>query len=214
MSSSIAVIRSSSAYPHNFFLHDRYSVFFLLLGTSVPDLEPNPDPDPPDPHVFGPPGSGSISQRYGSGSLYQQAKIVRKILIPTVLWLLLDFLSFKKDVNIPSKSNKKKNLLLASWRSMTKIAGSRSGSICQRHGSADPDPDTHENVMDPEHYWEQWLLRRKQTKPSEISKSLKKCTMVLSIAIHTWGRPTWNMGSFRRLSAIKASQAFQSHSML
>jgi hypothetical protein len=30
---------------------------------------------------------------------------------------------------------------------MTKIAGS--GSICQRHGSADPDP--HQNVMDPEH---------------------------------------------------------------
>ncbi len=26
------------------------------------------DPDPQDPHVFGPPGSGSISQRYGSGS--------------------------------------------------------------------------------------------------------------------------------------------------
>jgi hypothetical protein len=41
-----------------------------------------PDPDPPDPHVFGPPGSGSISQRYGSGSFHHQAKIVRKILIP------------------------------------------------------------------------------------------------------------------------------------
>jgi hypothetical protein len=27
-----------------------------------------PDPDPPDPRVFGPPGSGSTSQRYGSGS--------------------------------------------------------------------------------------------------------------------------------------------------
>jgi hypothetical protein len=38
--------------------------------------------DPDDPHVFGPPGfgSGSISsQRYGSGSFYHQAKIVRKI---------------------------------------------------------------------------------------------------------------------------------------
>ncbi len=33
-------------------------------------------PDPPDPHVFGLPGSGSISQRYGSGygSFYRQAK--------------------------------------------------------------------------------------------------------------------------------------------
>jgi hypothetical protein len=65
----------------------------LILPPSVPD--PDPNPDPPDPHVFGPPGSGSesISQRYGFGSGYgsgsrtfcQQAKIVRKTLIPTVL---------------------------------------------------------------------------------------------------------------------------------
>ncbi len=51
--------------------------------TSVPDL------DPPDPHVFGTPGSGSgsISQRYGSGSFFHPfiiAKIVRTTLIPTV----------------------------------------------------------------------------------------------------------------------------------
>ncbi len=58
------------------------------------------NPDPPDPHVFGPPGSGSISQRYesgsGSGSFYYQARKVRKFrktLIPTALWLLFDFLS-------------------------------------------------------------------------------------------------------------------------
>jgi hypothetical protein len=47
------------------------------------------DPDPPDPHVFGPPGSGSgsISQKYGSGSgsFYHQAQKVRKTLIPTAL---------------------------------------------------------------------------------------------------------------------------------
>ncbi len=55
-----------------------------------------------------------------------------------------DFLSLKTDVNVASKSNKQKKLctkisfLLASWRSMMKIAGS--GSISQRHGSADPDP--------------------------------------------------------------------------
>jgi hypothetical protein len=35
---------------------------------------------------------------------------------------------------------------------MSKIAGSESGSISQRHGSADPDP--HKNVMDPQH----WVL--------------------------------------------------------
>ncbi len=39
----------------------------------------------PDPHDFGPPGSGSTSQRYGSGSgyFYYQSKIVKKTLIPT-----------------------------------------------------------------------------------------------------------------------------------
>jgi hypothetical protein len=35
---------------------------------------------------------------------------------------------------------------------MTKTAGS--GSISQRHGSADPDPDPPQNVMDPQH----WIL--------------------------------------------------------
>jgi hypothetical protein len=39
--------------------------------------------------------------------------------------------------------------------SMPKIAGtgSESGSISQRHGSADPDPDPQQNVMDPQHWW-------------------------------------------------------------
>jgi hypothetical protein len=34
---------------------------------------------------------------------------------------------------------------------MTKIAESGSGSISQRHGPADPDP--HQNVMNPEHWF-------------------------------------------------------------
>jgi hypothetical protein len=50
-----------------YFLHlelsTKFVLFFCYIVTS-----PNSDPDPPDPHVFGPPGSGSISQRYGSGS--------------------------------------------------------------------------------------------------------------------------------------------------
>jgi hypothetical protein len=56
-----------------------------IIFTSVPD--PNPDTDLPDPHYFRPPGSGSISQRYGSGSrsFHHQEKIVRKTLSPTVL---------------------------------------------------------------------------------------------------------------------------------
>jgi hypothetical protein len=42
---------------------------------------------------------------------------------------------------------------------MTKIAGSGSRSISQRHGSADPDP--HQNVMDPEHC-------QKHTDPTDL----------------------------------------------
>jgi hypothetical protein len=69
----------------------------------------------PDPHVFRPPGSGSTSQRYGSGSgsgsFYHHAKIVRKTLIPTFYFVtLFEFLSLKNDVNVPSKSNKQKKL--------------------------------------------------------------------------------------------------------
>ncbi len=82
----------------------------VKVKTSVADSDP-------DPHVFGPPGSGSTSQRYrsgsysrsGSGSFYHHAKIVRKTLIPTILWLFL-FLSLKNDVNVASKSKKQKKL--------------------------------------------------------------------------------------------------------
>ena len=74
------------------------------MYSSVPD--PIPDSDPPYPHVFWPPGSGSgsTSQRYGSGSrarsgfFYQHAKIIRKTLNPTIMY-----------INVPSKSNKQKN---------------------------------------------------------------------------------------------------------
>ncbi len=92
------------------------------------------DPDP-DPHVFGPHGSGYISQRYGSGSdsgsgsFYHHAKIVRKTLIPTILWLFFDFLSVKNDVNLPLKNNK------AFWRSMTKMAGSGFTPKCRGSGT-------------------------------------------------------------------------------
>ncbi len=60
----------------------------LIVHCSNADPDPNPDSDLPNPHVFGPPesGSGSISERYGSGSgsFHQPAKIVRKTLIPTI----------------------------------------------------------------------------------------------------------------------------------
>ncbi len=78
-------------------MNDGHLLQFLIVKTSVPD------PAPPDPHVFGPPGSGSFSH---------QAKIIRKTLIPTILWLLLDFLSLKNDENVPSKSNEQKNFFV------------------------------------------------------------------------------------------------------
>jgi hypothetical protein len=40
--------------------------------------DPDPNPDPSDPYIFG-------SPRSGSGSFYHYAKIVRKALISTVL---------------------------------------------------------------------------------------------------------------------------------
>jgi hypothetical protein len=73
-------------------------------------------------HVFCPPGSaaGSISQRYGCGSLFHQAKIVRKTLIPTV------------NVNVPSKVISKKTYRM----DPDPIRGSASGSVPKLHGSA------------------------------------------------------------------------------
>ncbi len=58
----------------------------------------------PDTRVFWPPGSvsGSTSHRYGSGSGSESfyyhannAKIIRKTLIPTILWLFLTFYLWK-----------------------------------------------------------------------------------------------------------------------
>ncbi len=79
----------------------------------------------PNPYVFLPPGSGSrfISQRFGSGSYW------------FVISLLI--LSWKNDVNIPSKNKKQKNLekkFFIGVQSMTKVAGS--GSVPKCHGSA------------------------------------------------------------------------------
>ncbi len=59
-------------------------MFFGLLDLLVRGTDPDPD---------------------------RQAKIVRKTLIPTVLWLIFDFLSLKNDVNVHSKSNKQKNFV-------------------------------------------------------------------------------------------------------
>jgi hypothetical protein len=73
-------------------------MYVRLLKTSVPD---------PDPHVFGPPGSGSTNQRYPSIIMLKNSK---KNLDSFYFVTLFDFLSLKNDVNVPSKSNKEKKL--------------------------------------------------------------------------------------------------------
>jgi hypothetical protein len=83
----------------------------MSVKSSVANPDPNPDLDPPDPYVFGPPGSGSICQRYGSGSgSFTSWKISKKNLDSYNFVTLFDFLSLKNDVNVPSKSNKQKKL--------------------------------------------------------------------------------------------------------
>jgi hypothetical protein len=98
----------------------------------------------------------SVSRRYGSGSFYHQAKIRKKpwfLLFMTSLWLLI----FGKMIKMYlQKVISRKFFLLASWRSMTKIAQSWSWSISQMHGSADPDP--YQNVTDLQHWWKLCLL--------------------------------------------------------
>jgi hypothetical protein len=60
----------------------------------------------PDPHAFGPPGSGSNSQIYGSGSFYHHAKIGSKKNLDSYYFVtLFDFLSLKKDVNVCTFKN-------------------------------------------------------------------------------------------------------------
>ncbi len=77
---------------------------------------------------------------------------IRIRILLTSFWLFI----FKNDVHVPSKSNKQNPFFLNKFfvgilgRSMTKMAGSGSGSISQRHGSVDPDPP--QNVMDPQHW--------------------------------------------------------------
>jgi hypothetical protein len=59
----------------------------VTLGRGSPEEIPAGSVEDLDPYVLGPPGSGSISRRSGSGSgsFYHQAKIVGKTLIPTVM---------------------------------------------------------------------------------------------------------------------------------
>jgi hypothetical protein len=74
-------------------------------------------------------------------------------------------LELKNDVNIPSKSNKQKTFvfkLAFCWRLKVndkKIAGSESGSGSNSQRNGSEDPDQHQNVMDPEQWFEMdWFI--------------------------------------------------------
>jgi hypothetical protein len=87
---------------------------------------------------FGPPGYGSVSQWFGSGSFYHQAKMGRKTLISTVLY---EFLFLKNDVNVPAKKL---------FVGILKITDKNSRIwISQRYESADPDPYHYQYITDP-----------------------------------------------------------------
>jgi hypothetical protein len=81
----------------------------------------------------------------GSGSFYHQAKIVRKSLISTALWLLYDFLLLKNDVNVVAKKRRKKSFLVAILKvtednsriqiRLSEVRICESGSVPKCHGS-------------------------------------------------------------------------------
>jgi hypothetical protein len=99
-----ALPRQSLPYRRRLNIKDHCRYYYCTVSFSNKQIE---DPDPflglldPDPDP--------LRKRYGSGSFYHQAKIVRKTLIPTALQLLFDFLSLKNEVNVPSKTYKQKN---------------------------------------------------------------------------------------------------------
>jgi len=114
----------------------------------------------PDPYVFGP--SGSVIYCTDPDPSISKQKIKENLdsYRSTVLWLLYDFFIFEEwyNINVPSKRNKHKNLekrkfvLLAYWRSLTKRAGSGAESVIQRYGSEDLPSDPYLNVTDPERW--------------------------------------------------------------
>ncbi len=102
--STLTPLKAFSHLPKDSHLYSTSPALFISTLTADPD-----------PHVCGPPGSGFISLSYRSGSgsrsFNHWAKIVRKNLISTVLWLHFDFLPLKNDVKVPSKSNMQKTFL-------------------------------------------------------------------------------------------------------
>jgi hypothetical protein len=128
--------------------HSQYGSGSRTALGSVADPD-SPDPDPPDSHVFGPPGSGSISQRYESrsssgsrsGSFYHQAKKVEKFLIDRYCFVTFFLLFiFENDIHVPSRSDKlfkQISFLLAFWCE----SGSGIPGFIRKGKDPKPEPD-------------------------------------------------------------------------
>ncbi len=129
---SAVTLRSLKNISMYYFVHSRYIVQSLR-------------PQKPMLYVF--------SVLYASVTSNKNSKEnVDSYCLATFFYLYLWKMYLQKVISRKTKQkNFLKNLfLLVSWRLMTKMAGFRSGSISQSHGSADPDP--HQNVMDPQHW--------------------------------------------------------------
>jgi len=118
---------------------------------------------------FGPPGSGSISQRCGSGFGTGSFPFLINVLSGMKKCLQNDILiqNFIKKFNLLDwrwygcgqviKKNMEKKFCLHPLKSIKKgvgsVSGSRAGSlsISQRYESGDLDRDPHHNVTDPQH---------------------------------------------------------------
>jgi hypothetical protein len=62
--------------------------------------------------------------------------------------------------------------------------GSASGSIGQRHGSADPDPDPHRNVMDPQHCFLPSFFRSTININVPLFKKLRDTIFFMSFSVY------------------------------
>jgi hypothetical protein len=90
------------ANTENFSQHERSSIFYCLkaffIFPAVFRIRPRIQL-----RVFGPPGSGSLSRSYGSGSFHHQAKTVRKAFIYTVCDFF--FMAFFPNQNVTDQEN-------------------------------------------------------------------------------------------------------------
>ncbi len=90
--------------------------------------------------------------RYGSGSFYHEATIIRKTFDPYFFWLVNDFLLMKNDLNVPSNSK------VISRKTEKTVFCLRLEDQWRKLQDPDPDPlvrgtdpDPYQNVTDPQH---------------------------------------------------------------